>query len=223
MTAVVRRATGRIEVRDGSIYVLVDSRTPHHYRYVGQTVNPLAYRLRGHLKPSEQATHRHVYRWINSVVSKGGSILIIELANVPSDDLDFAECFYIAALREAGHDLTNAAPGGHSKHDRSVPEEVRARISATQKKNYASPEAREAARVRSKKAITPEVVSRIVASRRSSGSRDYTDVSEETRTKLRAANARRWSDPAERAKARTTSAQKQWATKRAKETDMPDI
>mgnify|MGYP001617177300 CR=1 FL=1 len=102
----------------GIIYGLIDSDTLE-LRYVGKTVMPLEKRLADHR--CGRSTNRHLNNWLRA---KPVSIITLER---DSEDLNEAECRWIAAMRVEGARLLNITDGGNGGAP-SV--ETRAKISA---------------------------------------------------------------------------------------------
>lgn len=110
-----------------SIYALVDSSDVLDYRYVGKTVKSLADRLYRHLYRIERCANTHKGKWMNSVLSAGREVQIVQLECCDDAEQDAREIFWIAKLRADGFKLTNGTDGGQG----GVPsEEVRLKISA---------------------------------------------------------------------------------------------
>lgn len=89
------------------IYALIDPRD-QQIRYVGKSDNP-EYRLRVHIK-------RKVYKvgsWIKSLEKLGLSPSIEILEEVPFDEWQFWEKFWICLVKSWGFDLKNISPGGN--------------------------------------------------------------------------------------------------------------
>lgn len=95
-----------------SVYSLTDPET-NCICYVGKTVKLLEKRLKGHIGFSSKNTSRRVCRWIRNL-SKKNLIPTIDLLESFSDknDMDIAECFWIATIRASGADLLNMTDGG---------------------------------------------------------------------------------------------------------------
>jgi len=96
----------------GIIYGMCDPRT-NELRYVGKTINSLAYRIRRHMTPGVLNRYdTHHTRWLRQLRELGlypKGIIIMEL---PLYLLDEAEIFWIAYMRRLGANLTNTAEGG---------------------------------------------------------------------------------------------------------------
>ena len=94
-----------------SIYALVDPRTCL-VRYVGQTVEPRR-RVAEHIGRTGSARNRsHRDNWIRSLLKLNLKPHLEVLEQVPPDQADQAERFYIALFRALGTDLLNVADGG---------------------------------------------------------------------------------------------------------------
>lgn len=107
------------------LYVLIDPVTLA-IRYVGQTINTLKFRVRGHCNNCKGRTH--VQRWVNSLLQSGLRPIIHEIDFVPNEFADDGERFYIEKYRDLGCPLTNSCGGG--RVNRLVSEETRAKQSA---------------------------------------------------------------------------------------------
>ncbi|MEZ4658969.1 MAG: GIY-YIG nuclease family protein [Caldilineaceae bacterium] len=90
-----------------TIYALSDSRTPHRYRYIGQTSRELDIRLREHLA-DKSVTDKTA--WIAEVVAAGRSIKIEALAVVESPEkANSVEKDLIQQYEKTHHLLTNSS------------------------------------------------------------------------------------------------------------------
>jgi len=92
------------------IYTLVDPRT-NEIRYVGKTVQNLSKRLNTHIRES-QKTFNHKSCWIKSLSKIGLRPIIEIIEEVPDEDWNDSEKFYISYLRFLGFKLTNTSDGG---------------------------------------------------------------------------------------------------------------
>ena len=97
------------------IYVLYAESSPAVVRYIGRTrADTPDKRFKMHIKnASDDARKTHVYNWIRSVLSSGGTVCVrsIELIENYEESAD-REKHWIAFYREQGHDLTNLTDGG---------------------------------------------------------------------------------------------------------------
>lgn len=168
----------------GHVYVLKDARTGE-LRYVGQTIRSLNARLWEHRNAARHGSHVYSARWIN--VAGSHNVQIESLGEYSAEELSFWECFWLAALNEAGCRLTNIAPGGRTgggfpKGHFHHTEESKRKISKAQVGRKDRSETRrkksEAAKLRKH---TPETIEKL-------RSREFSD---EHRAKLRAAWERR--------------------------------
>jgi hypothetical protein len=93
------------------VYALCEPLSPDCVRYVGKAEN-LQRRIANHLIPSNLRRKRHVTVWLASLVKQGLRPVVKVLQEIDSGDMDEAERFWIAEMRAAGFDLTNATDGG---------------------------------------------------------------------------------------------------------------
>jgi len=110
--------------RHSMIYLLTDPRDGG-IRYVGITKRVLSTRLSAHLSAARLGEQTHRAAWLRVLMGLGLRPRIIPLED--TDDR-LRECFWIAALREAGNDLVNTTTGGDGSLGFSA--ETRARIRA---------------------------------------------------------------------------------------------
>ena len=95
----------------GRIYVL---KNPISRRivYVGQTINSLDVRLKGHYSDALSNKSRLVCTWIKSLFDRGLEPIIEEVCQCDIKDLDKLEKFYIQRYRDLGVELLNLTNGG---------------------------------------------------------------------------------------------------------------
>lgn len=93
------------------IYGLFDPRTDE-LGYIGKTEMSLKIRLRRHLQASRLKFYTHKNEWIKSLKSQGISPEIEALEELPVDDLNEAEMFWIQYYRSIGCKLRNGTDGG---------------------------------------------------------------------------------------------------------------
>lgn len=91
------------------IYGLIDPRT-HAVRYVGKSANP-AMRLKTHLK-DKHSTHK--VHWLNELRALGLMPHIVVIEEVPIENWQAAECFWIAHYKASGANLVNTTDGGEN-------------------------------------------------------------------------------------------------------------
>jgi len=204
------------------VYALVDPRTDQ-VRYVGKTIRGIE-RIQEHTqKSSTKREQTHKARWIRQLAAEGFTPTVRLLEVQPTRTrLNEAEVKWIAFGREQGWPLTNLTDGGEGALRRSASTiakfrekmighptspETRAKISASNKRAYASPELRKAVgdRARGRKlsdeqrlAISEATLLRFAdptarAQHGDAQRRRFAEqgVSEETRAKLSAAGKRR--------------------------------
>ena len=92
-----------------SIYGLTDPRTGC-IRYIGQSTDP-ARRLAGHCWEAKREKH-HRARWIIGLLKLGLKPLLEVLEEVPDEQADDVERFWISSLLTAGARLVNTDAGG---------------------------------------------------------------------------------------------------------------
>lgn len=110
------------------IYALTDPRTDE-VRYIGKSTSGLK-RPKEHLRPTQLKPNTHKTRWIRQLLTQGlkPKIQILEEFST-GDDLNYAECFWIAQGRGLEWKLTNATKGGDGQSKGYAPsEETRAKM-----------------------------------------------------------------------------------------------
>lgn len=118
------------------IYAFTNPEIPGEYRYVGKTVNTLRKRLEGHRR-SLLTSSAWVYRWIRTLDAFPPVVVLEETTD---DIVCERERVWIAALRAAGHRLTNLTDGGDGLSGYRHPPEVIARVTAKLRGQKRSPE-----------------------------------------------------------------------------------
>lgn len=95
-------------------------------RYVGQTGQPLHRRADGHLYNSRTPGRPGYGSYMNNWIRKHGegNIVFEVLEDVPLDELNDREDFWIRKLRNEGANLTNASPGGGQPRGWKMPADV---------------------------------------------------------------------------------------------------
>jgi len=101
------------------IYVLIDPRT-NLIRYVGKTTN-VKKRLNKHLNESKHSTKSHKKAWINGLLKLDLLPLIEVIDEVPMDDWQFWEMYWISQMKTWGFNLTNHTDGGEGVNIGSIP------------------------------------------------------------------------------------------------------
>jgi len=111
----------KIDMKTKFIYALNDPNT-HEVKYIGKT-NNLKKRLQSHLSNNQLSSATRKNNWIISLL-RDNKIPIIELLDeVPENEIDFYEIFYISLFRSWGFNLLNGTIGGDGfdwtgrKHD----------------------------------------------------------------------------------------------------------
>ena len=134
-----------------TIYALVDSLAPAHYRYIGKTEKSPDHRLYHHLYRVKRDRNLYKSRWIEKVLRGGGAVEIVTLEQCNDVDQNTREIYWIAKARLDGHSLTNMSDGGEGGIN-PVPE-VRARIAAALRGRKRPPHVIEALRTNGKKYV----------------------------------------------------------------------
>lgn len=94
------------------IYVLKDPFT-QEIRYIGKTTKELRKRWYAHTHLRESTKQRHIYRWIESLKTRGALPIAEQIAEASSyDELNELEKVCIAFARDIGLSLTNISAGG---------------------------------------------------------------------------------------------------------------
>lgn len=128
----------------GVIYALSDPRSPYDYRYVGRTTWAVEDRVAAHVRSalsrladgSWRYTVTHKIAWLRALERAGCRPVVTVLATVPREDRIFEEQKWIAAIREAGHRLTNATGGGEGPERYKPSDETRRRQSESGRRRY---------------------------------------------------------------------------------------
>ena len=92
------------------IYILTDEN--NQPRYVGKSDNPNR-RLKDHIyeaKRSDSKSHR--VNWINSMLTKNLKPNVVIIDEVPNEEWEFWENFWIEQFKQRNFDLTNGSIGG---------------------------------------------------------------------------------------------------------------
>lgn len=126
-----------------TIYALTD---PHDgaVRYVGKTKQSLRARFRAHINRAPKQPRIKSAVWISGLLLAGLKPGIFVLETVDSS-WEAAERFWVASFRIVGADLLNMTKGGGGTPGYCPSAEVRAKISAAAKKQFADPQRRLAA------------------------------------------------------------------------------
>lgn len=190
-------------------------------RYVGQTSNPVAYRLNAHINEATKRPKKtHLHHWINKCISSGETIvyLIIE----ENAERNAAEIKWIAHYRSNGYDLVNTSNGGDGfagpkseQHKRNISsalkgksksKEHKAAVSAALKGVPLSLErAIKLAEARKKRWFIPSALGlkhSEESKKKISGKNKGKKRTDETRAKMREASKARWTDEARQEAAR---------------------
>lgn len=122
-----------------TIYALVDPLT-QFCRYVGKTKGPLATRVRGHLSDAKRHPSVPRFRWINALRKAGAAPVAVELEQVPAEEWQDAEQFWIQNMRAMGSPLLNVTAGGDGIHGHKHSIETRARMSESAARTNLNPE-----------------------------------------------------------------------------------
>lgn len=84
-------------------------------RYIGKSVD-VNHRLLCHLAPSQLEASTYKNNWIKSLLVKNIKPVVEILDEVPENDWEFWECYYIALYKSWGFKLTNGTIGGDGAH-----------------------------------------------------------------------------------------------------------
>lgn len=109
-------------------------------RYIGKTDKPKK-RIREHRACDKRCRSTRKIEWVRSLLRSGRHPEFIVIDEVPSDNWQHFERYYIQQAKDAGFDLFNLTPGGdgfgagedHPWHGGCHSAEVKARISAAHK------------------------------------------------------------------------------------------
>ena len=127
----------------GIVYILIDPRDSR-IRYVGQTTQAPAKRLRAHCNASKKQ-RSHLARWVACVLRDGRIPQIVPVAVAETRQrLNDLEIAFIDVVRGAGAKLVNATPGGEggSVKGRVLSSETRRRMSEAHRGLSIAPETR---------------------------------------------------------------------------------
>ncbi len=127
-----------------SIYGLSDPRTDE-LRYVGKTQSSLEERKKEHLQVASKPKHQHRVTWIRSLLAEGVKPDIWLIEEVPEENWQREERFWIAYFKSIGCNLVNRTVGGDGISNPSV--EIREKIRLAKFGKKHSPEAREKMRL----------------------------------------------------------------------------
>ena len=94
-----------------SIYALCCKDSPKSYRYIGKTkFNEPKQRLAKHVVNAQRGEKYPVYDWMRKY--EGQVIAVCIETNIPDQDIDKREMYYIAKFKSEGHKLLNLTDGG---------------------------------------------------------------------------------------------------------------
>lgn len=93
------------------IYTLSDNKGD--IRYVGKTKNETKKRLYAHIKECNTDRKSHKINWIKSLLNKGERPIINIVDEVPVNEWQFWEIYWIEQFRQWGFNLTNQTIGGN--------------------------------------------------------------------------------------------------------------
>jgi len=96
------------------IYCLSDG--SGNIRYIGKTKKYLKQRLYSHIKECNTTRKSHKINWIKSLLNKGVRPIIEVIDEVPEEDWEFWEKYWISQFRIWGFNLTNISPGGYNNN-----------------------------------------------------------------------------------------------------------
>lgn len=108
------------------IYSLVDPNT-NEIRYIGKSNNPNK-RLYDHIH-SCNLTHTHKNIWIKSLIKENKKPIVNIIQEVPINEWEFYEKYWINEYRNKGSKLTNLEPGGNglTRHTYNTKERMKLR------------------------------------------------------------------------------------------------
>lgn len=177
-----------------TIYGLLDPRNIFSIRYVGKTRQRLITRLNGHLsyaRRTDRARH-HSAAWMRSVMADGYRPLPIVLEVVPTEQEDERERWWIARMRELGHDLTNTVAGGEGLMEPSA--NVREQMSENATRQFTD-QAQRDLRSKRMRELWADPEWRAQAMVRAAASAGLREFSQETRDASRARMQVLWERP----------------------------
>jgi len=93
------------------IYTLSTKQEPDVIRYIGKT-NNLRSRLRRHLSPSYLKESSYKNNWIKKELQEGNKIIMQIVDEVPEEEWQFWESYWIEIMNQWGFKLTNGTTGG---------------------------------------------------------------------------------------------------------------
>lgn len=93
------------------VYVLKEPNT-NEIRYVGVTTQELNQRLSQHINAAKNHEKRHVCNWISTLLKEGLRPVIEQIDDVPDNQWEEMEKYYIKTYRNIGCNLTNISEGG---------------------------------------------------------------------------------------------------------------
>lgn len=105
-------------------------------RYVGKSNDPKN-RIYGHLKEAKGA---HKYNWLQSIIKRGYFPVVNIIDEVPFDDWEPYEIYWIAQFRAWGFDLVNKCDGGSGPTNAKRSQETKEKVSKSQIGRKASEE-----------------------------------------------------------------------------------
>jgi len=70
----------------GYIYVLVSSKEPENYRYLGMTTHSPTLRYNQHMSDARKDNKRHVYKWMRKQLKEGYEIKLKVVQDVYEDE-----------------------------------------------------------------------------------------------------------------------------------------
>jgi len=111
------------------IYTLADPDT-NEIRYIGKANNPKR-RIFDHIKESNGISKSHRISWIKSLLKQNKKPIIEILDEVPVDNWEFWEMYWISQFKAWGFNLTNMTPGGYNNSYRKS-NETKQKISQSQ-------------------------------------------------------------------------------------------
>lgn len=123
-------------MKNSSIYALLDPRN-EEIRYVGKTEGVLTHRLSVHISDAKCGRDKcHRANWIRSLLRQDLKPSIQLIEEVPDEDWQWYETWWIVYGRVIGWNLTNSTLGGEGISGWKHSDEVRQKISEDKKGKY---------------------------------------------------------------------------------------
>ena len=98
-------------------------------RYIGKSNNPFR-RIHQHIK---EGKNTHKYNWLQSIKKRGYFPVVEILDEVPIDDWEIYEMYWISQFKSWGFNLVNKCDGGIGPKGKKLSDEVKLHLSKIQK------------------------------------------------------------------------------------------